>query len=138
MVLTKHGMPQSVEVWSCRTMDAAVRFSQYANQDQTGDQTEVLEEGVHGDQAIMTRQCPEIVGRQHCNGSQHAEPTGTQPNPASEDHQYGTSQLDDDRGCSPEPRGLQAEVRLLRCCAWKIGQLLDPADQEGRNQGGSR
>jgi len=113
-------------------------FSHDAHQDETGDQTEVLEEGVQGDEAIMTRQRPEIVGGQHCNCSQHAEPTGTQPHPASEDHEYGTADLDDDGRCSPQPRGLQAEMRLLRDCTWKIDELLDPADQEGRNQGGPR
>jgi hypothetical protein len=111
-----------------------VRFSQDAHQDETGNQTEALQEPVHGHEAIVTGHRPEIVGGQHCNCSQHAEATGTQPHPASEDHEYGTANFDDDGGRSPKPRGLKAEMRLLRYCAWKIGELLDPADQEGRNQ----
>src|SRR5712671_7216286 len=109
---------------------SCVRFSQDAHQDETADQTEVLEEPVHGHEAIVTGQRPEIVGGQHCNCSQHAEPAGTQPHPASEDHENGSANLDDDSSRSPEPGGLKAEMRLLRYCARKIDELLDPADQE--------
>src|SRR5580698_1999624 len=95
---------------SCAKLSLRRSRAEDTRQDQAGDQPEVLEETVERHEAIMTRERPEIVGRQHCNCREHAEPTGTQPNPAPEDHQYGTCELDDNCRGGPEPSGFKAEM----------------------------
>src|SRR6266481_3523744 len=94
----------------------------------------MLEKVVHGDEAVMAGLRPEVVRRKHRNRSQHAETTGAQPNPASDDDQHGAAKFNDDGCYSPHPGGLKPEMRLLRDSAGELDKLLDPSDQESRDQ----
>jgi len=94
----------------------------------------MLEEGVYGHEAVTTSDRPEIVCGKHGDRGQHAETPGPQPDPASDNYQRGAAEFDDDGRSGPEPSGLEAEMRLLRGGRRKIGELLDTADQEGRDQ----
>ena len=87
-----------------------------------------------GHEAVMTGHRPEIVRGEHGDRCQHAETAGAQPHPASENHQRGAAEFDHDGRSGPEPRGLKAEMRLLGDGRREIDELLDPADQEGRDQ----
>src|ERR1700757_3787036 len=79
-----------------------------------GDDAQMFEEGVHGQELIMPRLRPEIVGGKHSDGRQDAKAAGPQPDKTSEDNQDGAPEFDDDGGSGPEPGWLKPEVGLLR------------------------
>src|SRR5258708_13374839 len=93
----------------------------------------MFEEVVHGDEAVMAGLRPEVVRRKHRNRSQHAETTGAQPNPASDDDQHGTAKFNDDGCYSPHPGGLKPEIRPLPESPGVSDKLPHPSVQQSQS-----
>jgi len=90
----------------------------------------MLEKGIHSQEAFVAGFSPEIVRSEHGDSCQHAKPTGTQPDPASENDEQGAAEFDDDGRGGPKPCRLEAETRLLRNRSGEIERFLNSADQE--------
>src|SRR5215470_13424616 len=96
--------------------------------DESADQTQVLEEGIGGQEALMSLHGPERMRDERSRSSEYRECSGTQPQPPCGEQQDRSAQFHGNGQDGEQRRRMDAEVNLLGHCVREVKQLREATD----------